>query len=200
VTLTLNDIVAIVQSEEAREIKDAVIYTILMLSVAIPTAVYLYKRFMRVGVIFSFFALCSCCLMATKPQITWDTGLSNNGSFFNTNTWKQVFFRWFKLPTIAATEPVYFAAKHKDYPELEYTEIGQSVAGLGAWDYTFVGNENATNYNYYAYTIGEVHTNGVWLGNILQKVTPGSGGPDKMVIIKSLLEVDGKQIAPFKEN
>lgn len=133
------------------------------------------------------------------PQITWDTGLYNNGSTFDTNTWKTIHFRWTKGPQVIGTDAVYFAAKHRDYPELEWSEIGQSTAGQLSWDYTFTGTENATNYLYYAFMLGEVHTNGVWLGTVLQKATPGNCGPDKMVIIKGKLDVNGKVIAPFKE-
>jgi len=186
------------------DIKDAVIYAVLMASVVIPTAIFVYKRFKRIGLSFVAIAAGFLYSMATKPpsvhpQITWDTGLHNNGSTFDTNTWKTVNFRWTKEQQVIATDAVYFAAKHRDHPELEWTEIGQSTAGQLSWSYTFSGTEIATNYQYYAFMLGDVHTNGVWLGTVLQKVTPGAGGPDKMVIIKGSLDVNGKVIAPFKE-
>lgn len=202
--MTINDILAIVQSDEAREIEDAVMYAILMASVAIPAAMFAYKKFKRIGLSFVAIAAGFLYSMATKPpsehpQITWDTGLTDAGSTFNTNTWKTIHFRWNKGSQVIGTDAVYFAAKHRDYPELEWSEIGQSTAGQLSWDYTFTGTENATNYLYYAFMLGEVHTNSVWLGTVLQKATPGNCGPDKMVIIKGKLDVNGKVIAPFKE-
>lgn len=143
----------------------------------------------------------SLCIYAStkKPRVTWDTGLSDRGSTIDTNTWRTVNFLWNKSASIANTEPIYFAAKDSRFPELEWDEIGQSTAGQLAWSYTFPVGVNATNYLYYVFTIGEVHTNGVWLGNILQKAAPGVCGPGKMIFIRSRLELDGKQIAPFKE-
>jgi len=199
--MTINEILAVVRSDAASQVKDSIIFTILMASIFVPLAIFVYRKLKRYGLLFALISSGFLYSMATKPtpQIIFDTGLSNNGSYFNTNNWSQICFRWNKSASILGTEPVYFAAKHKDYQELEYDEIGQSTAGQLAWDYSFIGGENATNYLYYVFTIGEVHTNGVWLGNILQKVTPGTCGPDKMVIMKSRLEVDGKQIAPIKE-
>lgn len=202
--MTMNDILAIVQAEEAREIKDAVIYAILMASIAIPAALYAYKKFKRIGFTFLICAIGFLYSMATKPpsetpQITWDTGLTNAGSAFDTNDWKTIHFRWNRGSQVIPTDAVYFAAKHRDYPELEWSELGQAPAGQLYWSYTFTGPEIATNYLYYAFMIGEVHTNGVWIGNILQKTTPGNGGSDKMVIIKGKMDVNGKVIAPFKE-
>lgn len=202
--LTLDQIMAIVSDSEVAEMKQAAVYFSLLVLVACPVLVYGLRKLFKAGL--ALVALFGCFLFAiankppvVAPQVTWDSGLYDAGSSFDTNSWKTIHFRWNHSATIAATEPVYFAAKHKDHPELEYDEIGQSTSGLRAWDYTFAGEENATNYVYYVFTIGEVHTNGVWIGNILQKVSPGTCGPDKMVIIRSKLEVNGRQIAPFKE-
>ena len=135
-----------------------------------------------------------------KINATWGTGLYNNGSYTTNDT--QAVFHWTKSATINDSEIIYFAAKHKDYPDLDWEEIGSTAAGTLTYTYNWTSGY-ATNYNYYVFVLPQVHTNGVWLGNVLSKTIQNLGkqnettnGVDKMVIIRGAIFEDGEQIAP----
>jgi len=188
--------------------KDAVVYAslaVLLAVVMFPVVSYGIKKLFRQGFAFVLIAVCFLYAMANKPdpgtypQITWSAGLFNSGSTFNTNTWKTINFRWSNNATVSLTDTIYFAAKDRNYPDLEYFELGSTQVEQHQWSYTFDGQENVTNYIYYAFTLGNIHTNDVWLGQILQKELPGTGGPDKMIFIRSKLYENGKQLTPTKE-
>jgi len=131
--LTLDQIMAIVSDSEVAEMKQAAVYFSLLVLVACPVLVYGLRKLFKAGL--AMVALFGCFLfaMANKPpvvapQVTWDSGLYDAGSSFDTNSWKTIHFRWSHSATIAATEPVYFAAKHKDHPErwVEHSVVNQA--------------------------------------------------------------------------
>jgi len=137
--------------------KDAVVYAslaVLLAVVMFPVVSYGIKKLFRQGFAFVLIAFCFLYAMANKPdpgtypQITWSAGLFNSGSTFNTNTWKTINFRWSNNATVSLTNTIYFAAKDRNYPDLEYFELGSTQVEQHQWSYTFDGQENVTNYIY----------------------------------------------------
>lgn len=204
--MTVSEIFEIVRMDALREILDFAVIAACALFAALalwPLLKTAYRKFKSQGVAFVLIALGFLYAAATKPPpviVTWDTGLTGGASTFDTNNWSHVTFAWNKAAFVKNSEPLYFAARHKDTPDVMPTEIGETTAGTLTWDYTWAGGENATNYHYYAYMAGSGGgTNNVWNGDILIKANGAGSGVDKMVIIRSKFEVKGKQILPFKE-
>lgn len=152
------------------------------------------------GLLISFGFLHSMAVKPSKPKVTWDDYLEDNGSVYATNTTEVTGLRlkWKKTRTeLPDEQDLHISAR--DYGTSgEWISIATTKVNAFEW-FKLMGD--ATNYEYYVWHEWSpptpVHTNVIWNGNVVEKAK--NSGFDKLVIINSRFVIDGKVVAPKEE-
>lgn len=132
------------------------------------------------------------------PYILFDDYIANNGSSYVTNGVQAVAveFKWRKTnDALPNSQPLYISKRLKNFGG-DWDLAATTTVGAGSHLLTI---ENVKNYEYYIWhewvPPSPVHTNGVWIGSVIEKAK-NETGVNKMIIINGQLLKHGKVIAP----
>jgi len=162
----------------------------------IPLVVWACRNIGRQGTAFSLILCGFLYAMATKPNVSWDSVLENDGTHY-TNNYSVVRFKWKKKdPTLPNAATVNISQKPNG--GVDWTTVGSTTVGAFTYDLPIA----STNYSFYVWTEyvppTPVHTNGVWLGTVIEKAK-GETGLNKLIIVNGQLIHNGVEIAPKSE-
>lgn len=163
-----------------------------------PILKYGWDNLRRRGLSFCVIMAGFLCSMATKPDrpyVNWDEVLANNGTDYASEN-SGVNFRWRKTTVALPDDQQVFISKREKIGGTDWSLEATTYVGMGGYDLTIA---NADQYQYWVWTDWvpphPVHTNGVWVGNVIEKAN-GSKGVNKLLIIQGQLIENGKVIAP----